>query len=219
MNAYKPNRHRVRADTLLFVEYGNDATETSFVVLHLRTYVLYHSPTAVSTFSRPFFTFLSGTGERSLPLSRGPALLPFPECRAVCFSTVTCSAASDIHMLCRALAVRIIDALHRLTVNGNRFCRIHGIGCRISFPLPEAFTAGFVLLPGVFAAHKDIPFTTQPAAVVGTVVHRTFQFRHNSFCLLIFLFVPPPLTAVRVQNYSFFFGDRLCILFFIKFTN
>ena len=69
MNTYKPNRHRVRADTLLFVEYGNDATETSFVVLHLRTYVLYHSPTAVSTLSRPFFTFFQ-------PQERGSCLSP-----------------------------------------------------------------------------------------------------------------------------------------------
>ena len=47
MNTYKPNRHRVRADTLLFVEYKN--------VLHLRTYVLYHSLSAVSTTSRHLF--------------------------------------------------------------------------------------------------------------------------------------------------------------------
>ena len=149
------------------------------------------------------------TGERFLPPSCTPALLPFPECRAVGLSAVTCSAASDIHMLRRTFAVRIINALHRLTVNGNRPCRVHGIGCRIFFSLPEAFTAGFVFLPGIFAAHKDISFTAQSVAVVGTVVHRTFQFRHNSFCLLIFLFVPPPLTAVRVQNYSFFFRGRL----------
>ena len=47
MNTYKPNRHRVRADTLLFVEYKN--------VLHLRTYILYHSLSAVSTTSRHLF--------------------------------------------------------------------------------------------------------------------------------------------------------------------
>ena len=55
MNAYKPNRHRVRADTLLFVEYKN--------VLHLRTYVLYHSLSAVSTTSRHLFIIFSETVE------------------------------------------------------------------------------------------------------------------------------------------------------------
>ena len=68
MNTYKPNRHRVRADTLLFVEYKN--------VLHLRTYVLYHSLSAVSTTSRHLFIIFQKRSSRLALYRASPSTEP-----------------------------------------------------------------------------------------------------------------------------------------------
>lgn len=87
---------------------------------------------------------------------------------------VTGSAPFDIHMVCRALVIAVMETVGRLTVDANDLAWMFNCtGKAVSPCLRKAFAAGFILAAGALSAYHNISLTTALASVVGTVIHRT----------------------------------------------
>lgn len=99
------------------------------------------------------------------------------KCSAGRLLTVAGAAALDVHMVCVAFVVGIVDALHRLAVDADgRTGMNHGTLEGIHpFPLrSKALTAGPVTVAGPFSANHDVALAAQVLVIVGAIIHRTF---------------------------------------------
>ena len=104
-------------------------------------------------------------------------ILPLRESRTGCLTAVACAAACDIHMIGMAFVIRVVNTLHRLTIDADSGTGMrHGTleGIHPFSLLGKAFTAGFAAVARVLSAHHDISLATKTLIVVGTVFHRTF---------------------------------------------
>lgn len=92
-----------------------------------------------------------------------------------CFFTVVSTAAFDVHMICVAFIIRIINTLIRLTVNADRPAGMGNSACERPHiaSVFEALTTGVILAAGMSAGHHDIPLAAAPVIVVGTIFHGT----------------------------------------------
>ena len=92
-------------------------------------------------------------------------------------SAVAGTAALDIHMICHALVIAVINTFYRLTVDADRMAWMRqGITERFSSLslLRKALTAGAVTVTGVLAAHHDVSLAAQTVLIIGTIFHNTF---------------------------------------------
>jgi hypothetical protein len=85
--------------------------------------------------------------------------------------TVTGSAALDVHMLCTALIIFVVNALHGFAVDGDGSGRMGKGACHGTSFFPEAFTTGLILSASMLAAHTDIALTAQTVLIIGTIFH------------------------------------------------
>lgn len=170
------------------------------------------------------------------PLSDRPSLLR--KRSAGCLLTVAGTAAFYINVIGMTLIVGIVNALHCLAVNADRGTGMHHGALEGIHPvslLQKALTAGSVTVMGMLSAHHDVSLAAQMLIVVGTVIHRTFQFCHNflsfrrtsgtGFCLITCLLRPaqreqqartilPSFLVFRILNgvyLKFPFFVRTCI--------
>ena len=92
-------------------------------------------------------------------------------------SAVAGSAALDLHMICHALVIAVINTFYRLTVDADRMAWMRqGITERLSSLslLRKALTAGAVTVTGMLAAHHDVSLAAQTVLIIGTIFHNTF---------------------------------------------
>lgn len=103
--------------------------------------------------------------------------LAFRKSGTGCLFAVTGAAALDIHMLCNAFIIAVINTFHCFTVNTD-----HPVapspGTAIDIPALsswlKAFTAGFFLLLGILSAHHNITLTAKSVLIIGTIFYCTF---------------------------------------------
>ena len=92
-------------------------------------------------------------------------------------SAVAGTTALDIHMICHALVIAVINTFYRLTVDTDGMAWMRqGITERFSSLslLCKAFTAGSVTVAGMLASHHDITLAAQTILIIGTIFHNTF---------------------------------------------
>ena len=146
VNAYKPNRRKVRVDTLLalYVPSAHIVTLSQF-------------PLSVNNEIIKFLLFLESRAGRTLTVAGAAAL------------DIHMIRMAFIIGIINALLRFAVDADGFARMDHGAFEGIHALPL-----LNKAFTAGSVAIAGALSSHHDISLAAQMLFIIGTILHRTF---------------------------------------------